>query len=189
LFWVESIEKTVPVFHDGAFTFSKMLFKETVLDFAPITNDGATYIDDNDSTAHYLVGLGFEFETVIIRVAANGEPNGYAVFESNVDWNGQTLSTGSTLGFGAAYTYNTATGQKSLFASNAGFGLFEVVFPIKVDESCWNSGAETAGHALCESDKPTVVWRYLSLATKSNDGKARRRMDRRQKRTDPQRLD
>jgi len=45
-----------------------------------------------------------------------------------------------------------------------------VRFPITVDGSCWNSGTATAGHALCTSDTPTVLWRYLSLSTSSNDG-------------------
>jgi len=170
LYWVESIEVTAPIFHEGAFTFSTSLFEDAVLDFAPIHDDGETYVDDGDSSARYLVGLGWSFETVIIRVAATGEPTGYAVFESNVEWAARTASTDSTLGFGAAYTYNTDSGQKALMSANAGFGLFEVLFPIAVAESCWNSGSDTADHKLCTSDTPTVLWRFESLSTSSNDG-------------------
>ncbi|KAJ1448431.1 hypothetical protein M885DRAFT_590892 [Pelagophyceae sp. CCMP2097] len=63
LYWVSGIETKTPTFHDGAFTFSKTLFKNAVLDFAPIIDDGNTYINDGDSTARYLVGLGWNYET------------------------------------------------------------------------------------------------------------------------------
>jgi hypothetical protein len=193
LYWVENIEETTPTFHESAFSFKTSLFTEAVLDFAPISDVGNAYITgkDNDPTAKYLVGLTKRFQTVIIRVAADGAPNGYAVFESTVKWPAgreETQESIKTGGFGAAFTYNTATGQKALFASNAGSGLFEVLFPIDVVAGCWNSAINTATHKPCTTSKPDVIWRYESLQTKNNDGKPQRRSSR-QTRTAAQRPD
>jgi hypothetical protein len=182
MYWVENIDVTTPpVFHgSGDLSFKTGLFTGPVLDFAPITDDTNVYIKDKDSTTKYtkyLVGLTGGFRIVIIRVAANGAPNGYAVFASTVDWAGQP-QTDITEGFGSAFTYNTATGPKALFASNDGVGLFEVVFPIIVRGACWNSGTVTANHKPCTTTTPTVIWRAKSVQSVSNDGKAQRRSSR-----------
>ena len=67
--------------------FSSTLFEGAVLDFAAVDEaDGVSYVEDGDDDLAYLLGLGADFEVVVIRLDNDGHPDAYAVLESR--WNG-----------------------------------------------------------------------------------------------------
>ena len=67
--------------------FSSTLFEGAVLDFAAVDEaDGVSYVEDGDDDLAYLLGLGADFEVVVIRLDNDGHPDAYAVLESTVEW-------------------------------------------------------------------------------------------------------
>ena len=71
--------------------------------------------------------------------------------------------------FGAAFNFRAPDWSmvQTYFASNEGWGIFELVYPLEVPEECWNSGEE--GHSVCE-EGAQLLWRMPSEKSKSNDG-------------------
>ena len=60
--------------------FSSSLFEGAVLDFAAVDEaDGVSYVEDGDDDLAYLLGLGADFEVVVIRLDNDGHPDAYAV--------------------------------------------------------------------------------------------------------------
>ena len=56
---------------------------------------------------------------------------------------------------------------QTYFASNEGWGIFELVYPLEIPDECWNSGEED--HSVCD-EGAQLLWRMPSEKSKSNDG-------------------
>ena len=54
---------------DYLFAVSSDLFEGSVLDVAAFEEDDEELVDDGDDEGTYLVGLGFDFEVFVVRVA------------------------------------------------------------------------------------------------------------------------
>ena len=134
------------------------------------------------------MGLAQNFEVVVIRLEDDGTPESYAVLESGVgcadvnslgqpvdcaDFNAwyedEERDEDETSAFGAAFNFRAPDWSmvQTYFASNEGWGIFELVYPLEVPEECWNSGEE--GHSVCE-EGAQLLWRMPSEKSKSNDG-------------------
>ena len=163
-------------FHDDArFAFSGDLFEGAVLDLAALdeatVTSGGGYVDDGDASGRYLIGLGYQWEVVVVRLATDAYPDAYAVVPATVDWRGSSSHAGLGTGFGAAFEFDAGGRKRVLFASNEGFGLFELETPFTVPEACWNSGTDTDDHAFCDEAAPAaLVRRADSALTNYNDG-------------------
>lgn len=173
VYWVEGLDTAAPVFHeDYGFVIPDDLFTRSVLDFAPLKEKrDDVWIDDGEAKGEYLVGLAQAFELVVVRLGDDGAPDAYAVIPGVADWRSRTPQSG-TSAFGAAFTYRSATwgDAQVFFASNEGWGLFELELPVVVPEGCWNADEETQNHVVCEASSASLVYRMASLDASSNDG-------------------
>ena len=161
-----------PVFRaDVSFAFAGDLWAGAVLDLAAVEEDGRReYVDDGEADGIYLVGLGYQFEVVVVKVDADTRrPVAYAALASTVDWGASTPESGDS-GFGAAYAFDGHAGKRVFLSSNVGYGLFEVALPLVVDASCWNADADVAGHVFCASDVARVSRVSDAVFTSYNDG-------------------
>ncbi len=59
--------------------------------------------------------------------------------------------------------------METFFASNEGWGIFELHWPLAVPEECWNTGFETDAHVVCASTANLTRW-HDSEESSSNDG-------------------
>ena len=168
--FVTNIDTDAPVYEiSSLLSFSATLFEDAVLDFASVDeNDGVDYIIDGSSGA-YLLGLGADFEVIVIRLDDNGHPDAYAVLDASVEWGSGT--SGPSGGFGAAYMFKNEESSTSVFfSSNAGVGTFQLDLEFAVNSACWNAGTATSGHAKCTSSTPVVRYEAASEESSSNDG-------------------
>ena len=152
--------------------FSSSLFEGAVLDFAAVDEaDGISYVNDGDDDLAYLLGLGADFEVVVIRLDNDGHPDAYAVLESEVEWGAG--EEGESGGFGAAYMFKS-DGDDAVtsvfFSSNGGKGTFGLDLGFAVDNDCWNEGTDTSGHTKCTTSQPIVRYEAASEESSSNDG-------------------
>ncbi|EGB12109.1 hypothetical protein AURANDRAFT_61437 [Aureococcus anophagefferens] len=143
-----------------AFAVSSALFDGAVGDVAALVEDGDDLIVDGVARA-YLVGLGCAYEAFVVRLDAAGAPEAYAVVASAVDWNGGPPGAASPC-FSAAFTVD---GDRAVFQSDDGDGLFELATPLVVDDACWNTGS--GGHVACAG--ATVV-RRAAAGPAAGDG-------------------
>ncbi|KAH8068069.1 DNA binding protein [Aureococcus anophagefferens] len=174
VYWVEGLDTDAPVFHeDYGFVVPQDLFTRSVLDFAPLEEKrDDVWIDDGENKGEYLVGLAQAFELFVVRLGDDGAPAAYAVLESDVDWGLGKPETG-TSAFGAAFGYREGYewyGLSSYFASNEGWGIFELELPVVVPEACWNTGFETETHAVCDGATASLTRVTDSADASSNDG-------------------
>ena len=152
--------------------FSSSLFEGAVLDFAAVDEaDGVSYVEDGDDDLAYLLGLGADFEVVVIRLDNDGHPDAYAVLESVVEWGAG--EEGASGGFGAAYMFKS-DGDDAVtsvfFSSNGGKGTFQLDLGFGVDDDCWNEGTDVSGHTTCTTSQPIVRYEAASDESSSNDG-------------------
>jgi len=169
-YWVADIHTDEPTFYgDYEFAVASGLFEGTVLDVAVVDEAGDEMIDDGDDEGTYLVGLGFDFEVLVVRIAASGYPDAYAVLESDVDADDDD-ELDDTAGFGAAFAYVDGDATRLFFASNGGAGLFELELPITVPSECWNSGADVDDHVVCDAEDAEISRVSDAAEASSNDG-------------------
>jgi hypothetical protein len=152
--------------------FSSSLYEGAVLDFAAVDEaDGVSYVEDGDDDLAYLLGLGADFEVVVIRLDNDGHPDAYAVLESEVEWGAG--EEGESGGFGAAYMFKS-DGDDAVtsvfFSSNGGKGTFGLDLGFAVDDDCWNEGTDVSGHTKCTTSQPIVRYEAASEESSSNDG-------------------
>ncbi len=152
--------------------FSSSLFEGAVLDFAAVDEaDGVSYVEDGDDDLAYLLGLGADFEVVVIRLDNDGHPDAYAVLDSGVEWGAG--EEGASGGFGAAYMFKS-DGDDAVtsvfFSSNGGKGTFQLDLGFAVDGDCWNEGTDVSGHTKCTTSQPIVRYEAASDESSSNDG-------------------
>merc|ERR1719171_3452347 len=171
IYWVEDIVSETPVFHkdaDALFEIPVGLFTKSVLDFVAIDEQTVDWVSDGHDEASYLVGLAQRFEVLIIRLSTSGEPEAYAVLPGSVDW---AEDPGDNSAFGAAFAYHSPTWNslETFFASNEGWGIFELHWPLAVPDECWNTGFETDTHEVCSSTANLTRW-HDSEESSSNDG-------------------
>ena len=102
---MEAIHTDAPVFHAStAFAVDDDLFD--VRDFAAVVeSDETTLVNDGDAGGAYLLGLGADFQVLIVRLDAAGAPADYAVVPGTVD--------GTGAAFGAAHAYADESGEPS----------------------------------------------------------------------------
>ncbi|KAH8081087.1 DNA binding protein [Aureococcus anophagefferens] len=168
-YWVADIHTDEPTFYgDYEFAVASDLFEGTVLDVAVVEEAGDEMIDDGDDEGTYLVGLGFDFEVLVVRIAASGYPDAYAVLESDVDADDDD-KLDDTAGFGAAFAYVDGDATRLFFASNGGAGLFELELPITVPSECWNAGTD-ADDAVRDADDAEISRVSDAAEASSNDG-------------------
>ena len=155
----------------ASFSFSGDLWAGAVLDIVAVAEGGAyDYVDDGDDEGLYLIGLGEQFEVVVVKVdGSTGAPTRYAVVDAAVDWGDHAEETADS-GFGAAYVFDGYAGKRVFFTSNAGFGLFEVSLPIAIDGSCWNDDHDWEDHVFCDSDVAAITRLADAVFTNYNDG-------------------
>merc|ERR1719217_1623105 len=170
IYWVEDIIGE-PVFHkdaDALFEIPVGLFTKSVLDFVAIDEQTVDWVVDDVEQASYLVGLAQRFEVLIVRLSTSGEPEAYAVLPGNVEWDDDP---GDSSPFGAAFAYHSPTWNQleTFFASNEGWGIFELHWPLIVPDECWNTGFETDSHIVCSSMANLTRW-HDSEESSSNDG-------------------
>ncbi|KAH8051810.1 DNA binding protein [Aureococcus anophagefferens] len=154
IFWVDLIHTDEPEFYaDSAFA-----------------EDGDELFDDRYADAGYLVGLSTDFELLVVHLSGqSGYPDAYAVFDSQVDFDGFDPADDDTGGFGASFVYNADGDTKIYFTANSGQGLFELALPVAVPDSCWNAGFDTDAHGVC--DVVVGIRRVSASApTNYNDG-------------------
>ena len=160
-YYVEGIHTDAPVFHAStAFAVDDDLFD--VRDFAAVVeaDDETTLVNDGDAGGAYLLGLGADFQVLIVRLDAAGAPADYAVVPGTVD--------GTGAAFGAAHAYADESGEtRAVFVDDGGSGAYEVRLPITVGFDCWNDG--TNNHEACDSSTATVERRGAAAAA-SGDG-------------------
>lgn len=170
---------------DALFGVSNALFAGAVLDFVGLDEDDEaiygvsnTYIDDSTENGLYLVGLGEQFELVVIRVDVDSlYPDAYAVIPTTVDWDGADEESGDT-GFGAAYLYHAYEDEaqgafykhRLFFSANQGYGIFELETPVTIPDDCWNTGFDTSSHSVCDDSSATIVRLNDVVVTNYNDG-------------------
>ncbi|KAH8099226.1 DNA binding protein [Aureococcus anophagefferens] len=175
VFFVQDIDTDDPTFvQDALFEFSGDLFEGAVLDVVALHEgwEQDHYVLDGDNGARYLVGLGQAFEVVVIHIDADsGYPDKYAVLDSVVvDW-GDADRVDEPSAFGAAYRFEAGDDDRVFFSANAGFGMFELHWPIVVASDCWNSGDDWENHAACDGvASPKLAYIGPSEVTSSNDG-------------------
>ncbi|KAH8096184.1 DNA binding protein [Aureococcus anophagefferens] len=158
---------------DYLFAVSSDLFEGSVLDVAAFEEDDEELVDDGDDHGTYLVGLGFDFEVLVVRVAETGYPLSYAVLPSSVDAvdDDNDDYADDTAGFGAAFAYADGGATRLFFAANGGKGLFELALPITVPSECWNTGTDVDDHVACDADDAAMIYRVSDAAeASSNDG-------------------
>ena len=159
-YYVEDIHTDAPIFHAStAFAVDDDLFD--VRDFAAVVeSDETTLVNDGDAGGAYLLGLGADFQVLIVRLDAAGAPADYAVVPGTVD--------GTGAAFGAAHAYADESGEtRAVFVDDGGLGAYEVRLPITVGFDCWNDG--TNNHEACDSSTATVERRGAAAAA-SGDG-------------------
>ncbi|KAH8064349.1 calcineurin-like phosphoesterase [Aureococcus anophagefferens] len=169
---VYEIEGHNPVFsEETAVTFADDLWNGGLADFTYIEEDGGELVDDGDDDRTYLVGDSGLNVAVVMRVReSDGLVDEYAVVPASVNWQDRDPETGNGM-FGSAYSYPVTGGDtRVFFASNEGWGLFELTLPLTVPASCFNAGDDTSAHAVCDAATAVFVWRTESAATKDNDG-------------------
>jgi hypothetical protein len=170
---VYEIEGHNPVFsEETAVTFADDLWNGGLADFTYIEEDGGELVDDGDDGRTYLVGVDSGLNVAIVmRVReSDGLVDEYAVVPASVNWQDRDPETGNGM-FGSAYSYPVTGGvTRVFFASNEGWGLFELTLPLTVPASCFNAGDDTSAHAVCDAATAVFVWRTESAATKDNDG-------------------
>merc|ERR1719217_1770509 len=170
IYWVEDIIGE-PVFHkdaDALFEIPVGLFTKSVLDFVAIDEQTVDWVSDGHDEASYLVGLAQRFEVLIVRLSTDGEPEAYAVLPGVVDW---ADDPGDESPFGAAFAYHSPTWNslETFFASNEGWGIFELHWPLVVPDECWNTGFDTDSHIVCSTGANLTRW-HDSEESSSNDG-------------------
>jgi len=171
IFWVDLIHTDEPEFYaDSAFAVAPSLYDGAVLDFSGVEEDGDELFDDRYADAGYLVGLSTDFELLVVHLSGqSGYPDAYAVFDSQVDFDGFDPADDDTGGFGASFVYNANGDTKIYFTANSGQGLFELALPVAVPDSCWNAGFDTDAHGVC--DVVVGIRRVSASApTNYNDG-------------------
>merc|ERR1719248_122616 len=171
IYWVEDIVSEAPVFHkhaDALFEIPTGLFTKSVLDFVAVDEQTVDWVVDDVEEASYLVGLAQRFEVLIVRLSTDGEPEAYAVLPGNVEWD---EDPGDSSPFGAAFAYHSPTWNQleTFFASNEGWGIFELHWPLIVPDECWNTGFDTDSHEVCASTANLTRW-HDSEESSSNDG-------------------
>ena len=104
-YYVEDIHTDAPIFHAStAFAVDDDLFD--VRDFAAVVeSDETTLVNDGEAGGAYLLGLGADFQVLIVRLDAAGAPADYAVVPGTVD--------GTGAAFGAAHAYADESGEPS----------------------------------------------------------------------------
>ena len=127
IFWVDLIHTDEPEFYaDSAFAVAPALYGGAVLDFSGVEEDGDELFDDRYADAGYLVGLSTDFELLVVHLSGqSGYPDAYAVFDSQVDFDGFDPADDDTGGFGASFVYN-ANGDTKIYV------LEELVGPLRV---------------------------------------------------------
>ena len=120
------------------------LFAGTVGDLASVTEASTVLIDDGKEDRTYLVGLGQRFEVVVVRLAADGYPEAYAVLDST-----HTLDPDSyglddeEHEFGSAFSFSDGV----FFGGDDSIGVFQLT-ALTVPSSCWNTGTSSAACRL-----------------------------------------
>ncbi|KAJ1447039.1 hypothetical protein M885DRAFT_624732 [Pelagophyceae sp. CCMP2097] len=167
--FVSDVNTEAPTFvTDITLEYSTTLFQSAVLDVAALVEPaGETYIDDDEAEGTYLIGLAEAFEVVVTRIdAITGYADAYAVVtDVSVDWGTAALESGA-VAFGAAFAY----GERLFFASNEGYGLFELLLPLTIPSTCWNTDTTVSAHAVCAGATASVVRVTASELHSSNDG-------------------
>jgi hypothetical protein len=164
----------LPVFHtdaDARFVIGTDLFTKSILDIVPILErDDNVWIDDGVK-GQYLVGLAQDFEVVVVRLDDDGAPDAFAVVPGVVDWNGHAVESGDSA-FGAAFKYRDSDWSRveHYFASNEGWGIFQLELPFAVPAPCWNTGFDTDAHVVCSGESATLLRTFDSEDASSNDG-------------------
>ena len=172
VYWVEGLASD-PTFHshdDATFAIGGDLFEGSVLDFVALKETSTEFIDDDEAGASYLLGLGQNFEVLVVRLDDHGAPDVFAVVPGAADW-GEADEEDGASAFGAAFLYRSDDWAiaKPYFASNEGWGIFELGLPLSIPEDCWNAGFQTDDHVAC--DETASLGRVLSSEeASSNDG-------------------
>ncbi|KAH8047459.1 DNA binding protein [Aureococcus anophagefferens] len=175
IYVVMGINGDAPRFHtETNFAVNGDLWEGAVLDFVAVTEEGDNgLVVDGESSGTYLFGLGKDYELLVVHVDPDsGYPDKYAVLDSDVDWGDYDGDTGTTA-FGAAFAYEPTDGKLTeiYFASNEGYGLFQLVLPFSIDDACWNEGFDSSTHAACAASPDVDLrWRAESRDASSNDG-------------------
>lgn len=177
IYTVRNVHDEEPIFDaTAAIVVSADLINGGLHDIATVREDNASdaYIVDEQAGASYLISLGSNFQVVVARLDAeqHERPDRYAVIGSpQVDWSGQS-EVATTTTFGAAFSYSDeAQGVHLFFASNDGFGLFELNLPVIVPSECWNVGDNISQHVGCATGAASLVWRAPSDPVgEPNDG-------------------
>jgi hypothetical protein len=100
-YYVGEINGDAPFFYeDATFGVSEDLYTGAVLDVAAVEeHDGDTKVIDGEGGRGYLVGLGGDYELLVVRLGEEtGEPEAYAVLESSVEWGDDLRALGPLLG-------------------------------------------------------------------------------------------
>ena len=172
VFLVKDVDTKSPVFSTStAVVFSSTLWYAGLVDITGVVEGGREVFDDGDDSATYLVGLETgATKLVVIRIDATTRlPDRYAVLRANLNWQETTPITGKSL-FGSAFSYPISGKWRVFFASNDGWGLFELMLPLTVPSSCFNTGTDSSTHTICKEKNATLVWRSNSDSSANNDG-------------------
>ena len=169
---VKNVDTKSPVFSTStAVAFSSTLWYAGLVDITGVVEGGREVFDDGVDDATYLVGLETgATKLVVIRIDASTRlPDRYAVLRANLNWQETTPITGKSL-FGSAFSYPISGKWRVFFASNDGWGLFELMLPLTVPSSCFNTGTDSSTHTICKEKNATLVWRSNSDSSANNDG-------------------
>ena len=169
-YYVMDVHTDHPDFHDDyQFLVSGDVFEGSVLDVSAVLEVDDEIVQDGDSGRAYLVGLGGNYEVVVVRLdEQTGEPEAYAVVPSTVVGHNGTIVTTS---FGASFSYRNQGETRLFFASNGGAGLFELQLPVEVPAGCWNDDENYQDHVACASGPAAeIVETTDAEVAASNDG-------------------
>jgi hypothetical protein len=170
--FVQDIHSDAPTFVTDANT--RLVIAEEASNgvklFAGVIGDLASTesIDDGKTDRTYLVGLGQRFEVLVVRLAADGYPEAYAVLDSTHTIDPDTYGIDEEEHeFGSAFSYNDGV----FFGGDDGIGVFQLSLPLTVPTSCWNTGTSVSTHAACDGATASLAKvRDLALTGSGVDG-------------------
>jgi hypothetical protein len=192
-YWVEHINSEEPTYHmadeysmniewpkEGT-RWENMLrtnLKAAVKDFVSInvqkTDTDILVTSGGEGRGTYLLGLGTFEILYVIEINTDGTYGRYAAVPLTIDWNDANQENAMIkTSYGAAYKKKKMHGVDVYFSANKGTGMFKLIFPIQLPDTCWfeSETKSTEAPSLCLL-QPTaeLKWTARTAVTEFNDG-------------------
>jgi len=180
-YWVSGINTETPIFHTEQFHPRSTNKKLALMDFTGVIEKGTaadTIVNDADGKGGtYLFSLSKRNVLYVFELEEDGSYGRYAgipIKRKNILWGESDTkpSRNAKSGYGSAYTFSSKDKTRVFFSSNKGFGLMELLLPIKLPASCWTDGTANKLNACGsrQGAKATLSWFGPSDQTEFNDG-------------------